>query len=202
MLRTLALGDSYTIGEAVAPGERWIAQWATRMTAAGHAIAQPVRVIAKTGWTSDELAAELDRQSPLGDWDLVSLLIGVNNQYRGRPLAEYRGQFAGLLDTALQRVGRRAERVQVLSIPDWGQTPFGRQSGRDLAVVSAEIDAFNAAARAGCAEHGVAFLDITTLTRTHSADPSMHAADGLHPSAAMYALWAEALLCTGTFGRL
>ena len=202
MLRTIALGDSYTIGEAVAPEQRWVEQWAARMTAAGHGIRQPVRVIARTGWTTDELAAEIARQTPLGRWDLCTLMAGVNNQYRGRPLVEYRAQFEALLETAIGLVGGRPQRVQVLSIPDWGRTPFGRQSGRDLDAVSAEIDAFNAAAGQACARHGAAFLDITALTRAHQADTAMHAGDGLHPSAAMYALWADALLCTGTFGRL
>lgn len=201
-MNLLALGDSYTIGEAVAPGQRWVEQWAARMTAIGHGIAQPVRVIAKTGWATDELAAEIARQAPLGRWDLATLLIGVNNQYRGRPLAEYRQQFGELLETAIGLVDGRPQRVEVLSIPDWGQTPFGRQSGRDLSAVSAEINAFNAAANQACARHNVAFLDITALSRAHQAEAAMHAEDGLHPSAAMYALWADALLCTGTFGRL
>ena len=202
MLRLLALGDSYTIGESVQPAERWVEQWAAAMTAAGHAIEQPVRVIAQTGWTTDELADEIARQMPLGQWDLVTLLIGVNNQYRGRPVGEYRGEFDALLETAIGLAGGRPGHVQVLSIPDWGQTPFGAASGRDLAAVTREIDAFNTGARDLCDRHAVAFLDITGLTRAHSRDPAMHAADGLHPSAAMYRLWAEALLCTGKFGRL
>lgn len=202
MHRLLALGDSYTIGESVAPEERWAEHWATAMAAAGHAIERPVRVIAQTGWTTDELAAEIARQMPLGQWDLVTLLVGVNNQYRGRPVDEYRGQFDALLETAIDLAGGRPDHVQALSIPDWGQTPFGAASGRDPAVVAGEIDAFNAAARDVCDRHAVAFLDITGLTRARSGDPAMHAADGLHPSAAMYRLWAEALLCTGKFGRL
>ena len=202
MPRLLALGDSYTIGESVAPEARWPEQWAAAMAAAGHGIERPVRVIAQTGWTTDELAAEIARQMPLGQWDLVSLLVGVNNQYRGRPLDEYRSQFDALLETAIELAGGRPDHVQVLSIPDWGQTPFGAASGRDLAAVTREIDAFNAAGRDVCDRHAVAFLDITGLTRARSRDPAMHAADGLHPSAAMYRLWAEALLCTGKFGRL
>ncbi len=202
MPRLLALGDSYTIGESVAPEARWPEQWAAAMAAAGHGIERPVRVIAQTGWTTDELAAEIARQMPLGQWDLVSLLVGVNNQYRGRPLDEYRSQFDALLETTIELAGGRPDHVQVLSIPDWGQTPFGAASGRDLAAVTREIDAFNAAGRDVCDRHAVAFLDITGLTRARSRDPAMHAADGLHPSAAMYRLWAEALLCTGKFGRL
>lgn len=202
MRRLLALGDSYTIGESVPPEDRWVAQWAEAMTAAGHAIERPVHVIAQTGWTTDELAAEIARRMPLGQWDLVTLLVGVNNQYRGRSVDEYRGEFDALLETAVDLAGGRADHVQALSIPDWGQTPFGAASGRDLGAVGREIDAFNAAARERCERRAVAFLDITGLTRAHSREPAMHADDGLHPSAALYRLWAEALLCTGKFGKL
>lgn len=202
MVRVLALGDSYTIGEAVAPEDRWVEQWAALLRADGQAIAQPATVIAKTGWTGDELLQGIREHGSLPQFDLATLLIGVNNQYRGYAIDDYRKQFAELLAIACSAAGDRAERVQVLSIPDWGQTPFGLQSGRDLDAVSAEIDAFNQAAEAICHRQGVAFLDITGLTRDRHADPAMHAEDGLHPSAAMYGLWAGALLCTGTFGRL
>lgn len=202
MHRVIALGDSYTIGEAVAPEQRWVEQWARLMSASGSAIASPVTVIAKTGWTGDELLQGIREHDPLTEFDLATLLIGVNNQYRGQALDDYRQQFAELLAIAGSAVGGRAACVQVLSIPDWGQTPFGRVCGRDLQAVSAEIDAFNTAAESLCRARGVAFLDITGLTRKHHADPAMHAIDGLHPSAAMYGLWAGALHCTGTFGRL
>lgn len=202
MLHLLALGDSYTIGEAVPPEQRWVEQWAGLMQAEGHAIARPVRVIAQTGWTTDELAQAIIEAEPIGSWDLVTLLIGVNNQYRGRDLENFRREFNTLLDTASAAAGHRPERVQVLSIPDWGQTPFGAACGRDLNQVGAEIDAFNGVIAGVCGERGIALLDITGLTRRHSADSRMHAEDGLHPSAAMYRLWAEALLCTGKFGRL
>ncbi len=202
MLHLLALGDSYTIGEAVAPDQRWVEQWADLMQAEGHAVARPVRVIAQTGWTTDELALAILAAEPLGAWDLVTLLIGVNNQYRGRDVESFGKEFNTLLDTAMAAVAGRPERIQVLSIPDWGQTPFGAACGRDIALVSAEIDAYNRAIAQRCTARGIALLDVTTLTREHSANPDMHAEDGLHPSAAMYRLWAEALLCTGKFGRL
>lgn len=202
MLHLLALGDSYTIGEAVAPDQRWVEQWADLMQAEGHAVARPVRIIAQTGWTTDELALAILAAEPLGAWDLVTLLIGVNNQYRGRDVEIFVREFNTLLDTAMAAVAGRPERIQVLSIPDWGQTPFGAACGRDIALVSAEIDAYNRAIAQRCTARGIALLDVTTLTREHSANPDMHAEDGLHPSAAMYRLWAEALLCTGKFGRL
>lgn len=192
-MRYLALGDSYTVGEGVAADERWPAVMARGLRAAGIALDEP-RVIATTGWTTDELAAALDAAGPLGQWDFVTLLIGVNNQYRGRALDEYRAQFEDLLHRALGYAGGRCHRVMVLSIPDWGVTRFGADSGRDLAQVSRELDAFNEAARAISARHGVAFVDIAPVSRARGAEPAMLAEDGLHPSAAMHALWAQLAL--------
>jgi lysophospholipase L1-like esterase len=202
MHRLLALGDSYTIGEAVPPEQRWVEQWAGLMQAEGHAIARPVRVIAQTGWTTDELALAITAAEPIGSWDLVTLMIGVNNQYRGRDLINFRKEFSALLDTASAAVAYRPDRVQVLSIPDWGQTPFGAASGRDLNHIRTEIDAYNQVIAEVCSERCIAMLDITGLTRRLSANPHMHAEDGLHPSAAMYRLWAETLLCSEKFGEL
>ena len=189
-LRYLALGDSYTIGERVEPAGRWPLQLAQALRADGIDLDDP-QIIATTGWTTDELSAGIDAAAPSGRFDLVSLLIGVNNQYRGRPLDEYRAQFDGLLERAIGFAGGRADRVLVLSIPDWGTTPFARQSGRDRDLVARELDAFNAAAREACAERAVAFVDITAHGRAHRADPSILADDGLHPSAAAYAAWAR-----------
>ncbi len=202
MKNVLALGDSYTIGESVPEQSRWIEQWADLMRNQGYAIAQPITLIAKNGWSTDELQKAIAEYGPLGQFDLVTLLIGVNNQYRGLPFDRYRREFVELLKTARDAVSGRAECVQVLSFPDWGRTPFGGQSGRDLNAVSAETDIYNQYAKSVCQAQEVAFLDITELTRKHQNDPAMHAPDGLHPSAAMYGYWAGALLCTGTFGRL
>ena len=192
-LRWLALGDSYTIGEAVPLPGGWPAQLAARLREAGIAIDDP-RLIATTGWTTDELSAAMDAAEPLGDWDFVSLLIGVNNQYRGRSDADYRGEFHGLLRRAITLAGGRASRVLVLSIPDWGVTPFAGDSGRDGALIAAELDAYNAVARALCEDEGVAFVDITAISRDDGGAPAMLADDGLHPSAAQYARWADAAL--------
>ncbi|MEO6137474.1 MAG: GDSL-type esterase/lipase family protein, partial [Luteimonas sp.] len=152
------------------------------------------RIIATTGWTTEELDTAIDAAQPLGRHDFVSLLIGVNDQYREHPLADYRRRFATLLERAIGFAGGRADRVLVLSIPDWGVTHFGRESGRDTARIAQEIDAYNAAALAICIAHGVAFVDITGVSRQHGAEPAMLAGDGLHPSAAMYALWTQAAL--------
>ncbi|MFL6591390.1 MAG: SGNH/GDSL hydrolase family protein [Luteimonas sp.] len=189
----LALGDSYTIGEGVDAEHRWPMQLAARLRGEGIALADPC-VVATTGWTTDELEAGIDAARPPERFDFVSLLIGVNNQYRGRPLDEYRAQFTALLERAVRFAHGRADRVLVLSIPDWGITRFGQASGRDPAATARELDACNAAAQAVCAARGVAFVDITGTSRARGAEEAMLAADGLHPSAAMYALWTDAAL--------
>ena len=194
----IALGDSYTIGEGVPEAGRWPLQLTAALRGEGIALDDP-RIIATTGWTTDELAAAIDAAPPPGRFDFVSLLVGVNNQYRGRDLANYREEFAALLERALGFAGGRAGRVLVLSIPDWGVTPFAaaqiaQQRGRDAAAIAAELDAYNAAARAICAARGVAFVDITAVSRAHGGEQAMLADDGLHPSAAMYAQWTALVL--------
>jgi lysophospholipase L1-like esterase len=188
-LTFLALGDSYTIGEGVTADASWPGRLAQALRADGIVVADPT-VIAATGWTTDELAAAIDAARP-APHDLVSLLIGVNNQYRGRGVDDYRAQFAALLDRAIALAGGRADRVLVLAIPDWGVTPFGLDSGRDVERIATELDAFNATARAICAGRGVAFVDLTGVYRAHAAEPDMLTADGLHPSAPMHARWAR-----------
>ena len=193
-LAYLALGDSYTIGEAVAEEGRWPVQLARALRAEGIPLADP-HILAQTGWTTDEFDAAIDDAEPSFDeYDFASLLIGVNNQYRGRGVDEYREQFAALLERAIGFVGGRANRVIVLSIPDWGVTPFAANDARGAERIGAEIDAFNAAARAICEAHGVAFVDITPVSRERGGEPAMLAEDGLHPSAAMYAEWTKLAL--------
>lgn len=206
--RYLALGDSYTIGESVPADARWPLQLAGLLRADGITIANP-DIIARTGWTTDELTAALDAVErgesviladaenaprPAPPYQLVSLLIGVNNQYRGRPLDEYRVQLRQLIGRAIGYAGGEPGRVIVLSIPDWGVTPFAAEHGRDAAVVAAEIDAYNAAKRAECARAGVAYVDITGLTREAAARRELLADDGLHPSDIDYQRWAQAAL--------
>jgi lysophospholipase L1-like esterase len=187
MLSLLALGDSYTIGEAVAECERWPNQ----LTALLTPLALSVHIIAKTGWTTDELCAALDaaQQQLTPPYDFVSLLIGVNNQYRGLALAEYGAQFDALLHRAIQLAGGRAERVVVLSIPDWGNTPFGAKDARGVRRIAKEINHFNAAHRKVCARNRVHTINITPLSRRRS--PVWIASDGLHPSALAYREWAK-----------
>ena len=142
-----------------------------------------------------KLAAEAapTRQQPRG-YGFVSLLIGVNDQYRGRSVEDYRDGFAALLERAIGYAGGHADRVLVLSIPDWGVTPFAAREGRDPARIARELDAYNAIARELCARRGVAFVDITAVSREHGAEAAMLVDDGLHPSAAMYAEWARLAL--------
>jgi len=192
-LSYLALGDSYTIGEGVDAAGRWPVQLAAALRTTGIAIADP-RIIATTGWTTDELWTAMDAAEPLGTSDFVSLLIGVNNQYRGRGVDDYVGEFHRLLRRAIALAGDRVYRVLVLSIPDWGVTPFAFDSGRDREAIAADLDAYNAAARDLCEAHGVAFVDITGISRDHGGTAEMLADDGLHPSATQYARWAAAAL--------
>lgn len=192
-LTYLALGDSYTIGEAVPEDGRWPVQLARALREDGIALADP-RIIAATGWTTDELEWGIDSVEALATYDFVSLLIGVNNQYRNRSAVAYGGEFHTLLLRAIRHARGRADRVLVLSIPDWGVTPFARNDQRDAATIGSEIDAFNAQARKICEKEGVAFVDITPISREHGAETGMLAADGLHPSAAMYTLWMQAAL--------
>jgi Lysophospholipase L1 and related esterases len=188
-LHYLALGDSYTIGEAVAAQARWPAELVQRLRRAGLAIDDP-RIVAVTGWTTDELSQGMDAASLTPAHDLVTLQIGVNNQYRGRPADDYRGQFVGLLARATMLAGGQAARVVVVSIPDWGVTRFAHEQGRDRSRIAAELDAYNAIARDESHRAGARFVDITGISRAH---PELVADDGLHPSAAQYALWVEAI---------
>ncbi|MGX5729247.1 SGNH/GDSL hydrolase family protein [Pseudoxanthomonas beigongshangi] len=192
-LSYLALGDSYTIGESVPESGRWPVQLARALRNEGIPLADP-RIIATTGWTTDELDAAITAQEPLGEHDFVSLLIGVNNQYRGREVDEYRVQFSALLWRAIGFAGNRPERVLVLSIPDWGVTPYAAKEGRDTARIARELDAHNEAARQACAQRGVAFVDITPVSRARGAEAEMLAGDGLHPSATMYTEWTRLAL--------
>ena len=192
-LRYLALGDSYTIGEGVPESGRWPVQLARSLRNDGIPMSEP-RIIAQTGWTTDELDAAIDTALVFPEYDLVSLLIGVNNQYRGRDAEEYRMQFAGLLERAIHFAQGRRDRVLVLSIPDWGVTPFARGLARDTQQVAREIDAFNAIALETCMRRGVVFVDITDASRQRGAELEMLVDDGLHPSALMYAEWARLAL--------
>lgn len=190
-LRYLALGDSYTIGDEVDPAERYPNLLARRLRELGIPMDDP-DYIAQGGWTTAELMTAIQARAPRASYDLVTLLIGVNNQYRGLALEAYRREFAALLDRAVMLAGSRPQRVIVLSIPDWGVTPFAKAR----ANVSAEIDAFNAVNFETSARRRVHYVDITPLSREALHNRELLAFDGLHPSAKMYAQWVELLLPT------
>jgi lysophospholipase L1-like esterase len=193
-LEYLALGDSYTIGEAVQASENFPNQLSQLLSGKGINISSP-RIIAKTGWTTDELISaisEAGREKQLAEkYDLVTLLIGVNNQYRGRPLAEYEEEFTRLLKRAIQFAGDHPELVIVLSIPDWGVTPFAE--GQNRKQIAQSIDSFNKVNLALSRLFKTQYIDITPLTREAATNNSLIAQDGLHPSGADYKRWATLL---------
>lgn len=187
----LALGDSYTIGESVAHSERYPAQLAQALVAKGVAV-EETKIVAQTGWTTSELKRGILEADISGNtYDLVSLLIGVNNQYRGRSLTEYKQEFTALLVQAIGFADEKKERVFVISIPDWGYTPFGEARQE---TISAEIDRFNAANQHITDSMGVAYFNITPISQKGLQDPELVAADGLHPSGKMYAQWVDLML--------
>jgi lysophospholipase L1-like esterase len=190
-IRFLALGDSYTIGESVPVEESWPLQLASRLRDKGVSMENPV-IVARTGWTTAELREGITRAGVQGMYQLVSLQIGVNNQYRGEPEENYRREFQGLLSLSIRFAGGDPSRVFVLSIPDWGLTHFAE--GRDRQKIAQEIDAFNAINRADAGTAGVIYINITPLSRQVSVDPELVASDGLHPSAKMYKAWVDMIL--------
>lgn len=191
-LRYLALGDSYTIGTSVEIAERFPMQLVRALQKKGVKIQKP-KIIARVGWSTDQLKAAMDRENLEGSsWDLVTLLIGVNNQYRGGSLEQYKLEFEALLKRAIALAENDKTKVIVISIPDYGVTPFGQryQVGR----ISREIDEFNAANRKIVEQLGVAYCDITPISREALKDKSLIAGDQLHPSGKMYERWVEALV--------
>lgn len=189
----LALGDSYTIGESVTQAASFPYQLQALLKKDGYNVEDP-KIIAVTGWTTDELKSAITQAKVTQKFDFVTLLIGVNNQYRGYPLDTYKKEFSELLQTAIGFSGGRKARVFVVSIPDWGVTPFAKNYSKSPQVIASEIDAYNAAAEQITVAAGVSFTNITTDSRMASNDVSLIAADGLHPSGKMYSNWANALL--------
>lgn len=186
----LALGDSYTIGEGVAVADRWPIQLASRLRKAKVAIDDPL-LVAQTGWTTDELRATIVERHIGGPFDLVTLMAGVNDQYRGYGSVRFRESFDRLLKSALS-FAKLPGHLIVLSIPDWGVTPFA--VGRDRQGIAREIDAFNALIRTMATAVQSRFLDVTPISRQALKAPTLLAADGLHPSGAMYSMWVDQLL--------
>ncbi|MFN9851111.1 MAG: SGNH/GDSL hydrolase family protein [Planctomycetota bacterium] len=200
VLTILSLGDSYTIGEGVAPEKRWPVQLAVAMRSLGLDARDP-QIIARTGWTTGELRKGIEESQVEARYDWVTVLIGVNNQYRGRSPDEYRKELNELIRYAIEKAGSHPKRVIVLSIPDWGVTPFAKEKGKDPAKIAVEIDTYNRVKREEAERLGVHFVDITDISREAGLDDSklpaekrLLADDGLHPSGAMYQRWVERML--------
>jgi len=188
----LALGDSYTIGQSVLVSDRFPVQTAKYLSAQGLKFDAP-EIIAQTGWTTSNLISTLDFAAPLkSSYDIVTLLIGVNNQYQGRSKQEYTDQFLLLLNRAVLYAANNKKRVIVLSIPDYSVTPFA--SGSNKALIAREIDSFNVINKTITTNAGINYLDITPASRLAANDKTLIATDGLHPSGLQYKLWAEGLV--------
>lgn len=190
MYTYLALGDSYTIGELVPMHDNFPHQAVQLLRKQHFDVADPV-IIATTGWTTDELAASIQEHNIRETFSFVTLLIGVNNQYRGRDLDNYRKEFKQLLDHAIAYAANKPDHVFVLSIPDWGATPFAVD--RDRPKIAKEIDGYNAACRGIALADKCHYLEITESTRANAGRSDFIVSDGLHPSAREYAIWAERL---------
>ena len=191
----LALGDSYTIGEAVPPTENFPSLTVSKLKADGITFNAP-RIIAETGWTTTDLQTAIDRSSIKARYDFVTLLIGVNNHYRNLDTGSFTRDFESLLLQAVKFAGNRPSHVIVLSIPDWSVTPYAKNylpdnAGRDAHQISTGIEEYNSVCRRLSAAHHIDFIDITPDTRKAGDDPSLLAPDGLHPSGAEYDLWAS-----------
>ncbi|MFK7957734.1 MAG: SGNH/GDSL hydrolase family protein [Lysobacterales bacterium] len=199
----LALGDSYTVGEGLAANESWPYQLQAALRQSGTLPADtaPPTVIAQTGWTTNELIEGIERRQhsvapPADCYSLVTLSIGVNDQYRGRPVEQFEQGFSRLLNTAITLAGDDPSRVLVVSIPDWGPSPFALSAGADRRRVAKDIDLYNGRKRALAIERGVTFINITDATR--EAPMTAYAADGLHPGPAIYADWVNRLIDSAT----
>jgi lysophospholipase L1-like esterase len=184
----LALGDSYTIGQSVGVEERWPAQLAESLFRSGYKVA-PLKIVAQTGWTTGELKEAILSEELQESYNLVTLLIGVNNQYRNLDTLAYRNEFEELLQMAISFAGNNVNNVVVVSIPDYGVTPFGQ--ARDPIKIAKEIDAFNQINYEETIKAGVSYVNITPISREAENNPELIAGDGLHPSGIMYAQWVE-----------
>lgn len=193
IFRYLALGDSYTIGEKIPPATNWPNQLNTRLRLKGFDLTNP-SILAETGWTTRDLLEALDTANLQGPFELVSLLIGVNNQYQELGLEEYREDFSQLLNLAVDFTSIGSKQIIVLSIPDWGVTPFA--DDRDRAEIKKQIDQFNLVNRIETQRKNAHYFDITTISRQLGDDPTFLANDLLHPSEKMYSLWVDLIFPT------
>lgn len=189
----LALGDSYTIGQSVCETCRFPEQLRKSLRNLNPNNTYPIKLIAQTGWTTTNLISAIDLQNPSSDYDLVTLLIGVNNQYQNKPFTLYQKEFAELVSKAIAFAKGDKNNVIVVSIPDYAYTPFGQGSGNPSRI-SKEIDEYNAFAKKYCNDNTIEFIDITDITRKGLTNPNLVAQDGLHPSESAYSLFVERIL--------
>ncbi len=192
LLKFLALGDSYTIGEAVLPRERWPAQLVDALRERNVQIADP-EIIATTGWRTDDLRSAIAIHRPPTNYDMVSLLIGVNNLYQGKSVDQYAIEFEELLRTAITLARGNSTNVFVLSIPDYGFTPFGREKQQEISLTT---DAFNDVNRTISHRYGITYFDITPISREGFKKPALIAKDNLHPSGVMYSEWVRMIMAS------
>ncbi|MFV1885373.1 MAG: SGNH/GDSL hydrolase family protein [Balneola sp.] len=192
-IKYLALGDSYTIGESVPESMRWPVQLTDSLSGSGIELAD-LKIIAKTGWTTAELQEGISRTEVSPPYDLVSLLIGVNNQYRGYDIGIYRTEFRELLEQSIQFAGGDSSKVFVVSIPNYGVTPFGQSRGENR--IRTELLEYDAIAKQIASEYGIPFINITPISEDAKKDMSLIAEDELHPSGKMYSLWVHEMLPT------
>lgn len=188
--RFLALGDSYTIGESVAEEERWPVQLAKAWSEKGNPTGDPT-IIATTGWRTDNLKDAIEKAQLKNDYDLVSLLIGVNNQYQGKSTEQYAIEFEELLKISIRLAKGKKENVFVVSIPDYGYTPFGLPKQKEI---SKALDQFNEINKRITEAAGITYINITDISRKGLDQPDLVAGDGLHPSGKMYSLWVERIV--------
>lgn len=191
-LTLLSLGDSYTIGHAVPEDQNYPHQLSALLNSKGLNVAPPM-IIATSGWTTSDLISGIQAATVTKKYDIVTLLIGVNNEYREYPIDTYRREFRKLLKTAVTFAGGNAAHVFVLSIPDWGATPFGERDGRNVESVAKDIDAYNAINKEETAQVGANYTDVNPESKKATSDLSLVAQDGLHPSGMMYKEWVALL---------
>jgi lysophospholipase L1-like esterase len=189
-LKYLALGDSYTIGESVTEPERWPNQLVDSLNKRSYKIGKPT-IIATTGWRTDNLKNAMNIAQLKPEYDLVSLLIGVNNQYQGKSAEQYTTEFEDLLKTAISLAKGRKENVFVVSIPDYGFTPYGKPKQE---TITKAIDVFNEINARLTYKHKVQYFNITEISRDGLKETDLVASDGLHPSGKMYSQWVELIV--------
>jgi acyl-CoA thioesterase-1 len=190
----LALGDSYTIGQSICETCRFPEQLRRNLSNTYPATSFSLKIIAKTGWTTSNLLSAIKTENPDSNYDLITLLIGVNNQFQNAPFSLYESEFPELVNKAISLAKGKKSSVVVVSIPDYAYTPFGQSAVYNSKTISSEIDKYNAFAENYCKANNIEFITITDITRQGLSDPSLVAKDGLHPSESAYSLFVQRIL--------